>query len=389
MNLNFAGYKHISVDGYGRLCLGLERALLQGGHNIYPFEIQSLEEKPAWWLMAQGLDFGHVTVQLMPPHEMQHLPGRSVGMSMHESTRLPMGWGDHVNAKCEFLMVPAPWLVPVFQEAGVTVPIEVVPGGIDPDECTLMGQKRNRPYTFMALADRGGRKGHTLVYSAFYKAFSFRNRDVRLVLKCRPGSLPGLDFSYSNDPRVTVWKADVEKVGDVFAFADACINPNHCEGYGMWPREAAACGIRTVVTNWSGTKDETSKWAIPLNDYAIRECGMIDCDGDWAYPSEDELIHHMRWLYENQDQAKSDALKAAQWLRSNRTYAQAADRLVRVLSKWLGGPLAPPDELPTQAEIAATRKSLAELPEFLTGDEDAIATFKPKSNGHLKAVVRV
>jgi glycosyltransferase involved in cell wall biosynthesis len=301
-------------------------------------------EMPGWFTRAKGLHFDIATVQLCPPHNFHHLPGRSVGFSMHESMSLPIGWSDHVNQKCQWLMVPSPWLVELFADEGVKVPIDVVPGGIEPDECPIQPQRHNRPYTFICLADRGNRKGHDLVYSAFYDAFDHRNQDVRLLIKCRPGSLPRLDFSYSNDPRLTIWREDVEAMADVFAHADACINPNRCEGYGMWPREAAAMGLPTVVTRAFGTADNADEWAIPLNKFTMAESHMDQCGGIWAQPDYDEIVETMRWLYTHQDEAKARALKAARWMRANQTYQHAAIKLLKVLAKYLGGK--PPDELP-------------------------------------------
>lgn len=391
MRLNLAGYKWLWYDGYGRFCLKTTQALIRNGHDVYPIEATDLD-RPGWMLRAQGVEFDRATVQLMPPYEMHHLPGRSFCFSMHESTRLPMGWADHVNAKSEWLIVPHQWLIPVFEEAGVKVPIYVVKSGIDPDECQIMGSNRNRPFTFGCLADRGGRKGHWLVYSAFYKAFDFKNKDVRLIMKCRPGSLGRLDMSYSRDSRLTVWRADVDSVADIFSQFDAFMFPTGCEGWGQPPREAAACGVITAATRWSGTDDETDKWAIPLDKFRVGESGM-ECGGDWAHVDEDELVYWMRWLYENQDAAKARALKGAQWLRENRTYAQSADNLVRTISECIGGPLDKPDPVLSQEDILTTRKSLAALPEFLTGDEpdeDANATPRKKvrANGHLKEVIR-
>lgn len=347
MRLNWHNHRFIAVDGYGRLGLGYCKALQQAGHDVYPF-LDSDFEMPAWYQMARGLMFDRVTVQLCPPHNMFHLPGRSVGFSMHESTGLPKGWTDHVNNKCEYLIVPTPWLIDLFADAGVTIPIAVVPGGIDPEECSVMGRNVHRPYTFICLADRGFRKGFDKVQTAFYKAFDFKNRDVRLIVKCRPGSLSNLDRSYSRDDRLTVWRADVESVSDVFAQADACINPTRCEGLGMWPREAAACGLPVVVTRWSGTAVDTDQWAIPIENYTIMPSGMDDCGGDWAEPDLDEVIEHMRWLYLNQDEAKEKGLAAARWMREHYTYAHAVDTLLATLRGWLGGP---PPEQPKEKKV--------------------------------------
>lgn len=361
MRQNFACYKLIKVDGYGRSGLGFIKALRRAGHNVYPFTLDELDND-AWYQQARGLNFGCVTTQFCPPHMMRHVPGRSVAFSMHESMNLPEGWANHVNTKSQFLIVPSPWLIEVFKEGGVKVPIEVVPLGISPEECPILDKCESDPYTFLCLADRGNRKGWQLVLSAFYRAFPHDQRDVRLIIKCRPDSLPKLDFSYSADPRLTVWKADVDDIADVFAQAHVCVNPNHCEGYGLFPREAAACGLPTIVTRWSGTADDADEWAIPLNKFTMVESGMEGCGGLWAQPDLDELVETMRYVYQHQDDARAIGLRSAQWLRQNQTYKHAADKLVNVLNKYLGAPPPKPQPEPTNAEVMiVNRVTLAKL----------------------------
>lgn len=343
MRLNFGAHKWLWFDGYGRMTSSIAQHLIRAGHSVYPFELRELAERPAWYLRAQGLDFSHLTLQFAPPNQFVDLPGRSVTFTMHESMRLPMGWAEHINAKSQMVMVPHPWLVPVLADAGVKIPIEVVKSGIDPEECPVIMQNRQRPFTFGCLADRATRKGWDKVYSAFYKVFSFKNRDVRLILKCRPGSLASLDLSYSPDDRLTIWRADVRSIGDIYAQMDAFIAPVRCEGWGQTPREAAACGIPTVVTRFSGTDDETDQWALPLDDYTLVESDMPDCGGKWAEPSLDEVCEKMLWIYQHQDEAKQKALDGARWLRQNRTFAHTARNLVGAVNRHFGGG-PPPDE---------------------------------------------
>jgi glycosyltransferase involved in cell wall biosynthesis len=341
LRLNWFNYKFLPNDGYGRMGLGLVRALLREGHQVRPDAIDALD-KPAWFQRAQGIDFSAASVMLMPPHHMRLVSGRAFAFTMHESMHVPDGWAAHINTKSQWMIVPSPWLIEPFREAGVKLPIDVVPGGIEPDECPVLPSVSGRPFTIGCLGDRGGRKGHNLVWSAFYKAFDFKNKDVQLLIKCRPGSLPRLDFSYSSDSRLRIWKADVESVADVFAQMDAFFFPTHCEGFGMPPREAAACGIPTVVTRWSGTADDCDKWATPLEQFSLVESGMEDCGGLWAQPDLDEIVWRMRDMVEHQDEYKARALKAAQWMRDNATYAHAAEKLVKVVTQHLDG--APPDE---------------------------------------------
>lgn len=376
MRLNMGGHAFFKYDGYGRLVSGTAQFLIRAGHEVYPFELRDLKEKPSWMLAAQQLTFDRLTLQFAPPSEFQHIPGRSACITMHESTWLPKGWSDHINGKNQLAIVPHQWLAEVLIDCGVKIPIEVLTFGIDPEECPLLGQRKHGAFTFLCLGDRGDRKGWDLAHAAFYKAFDHRNKDVRLIIKARPGSLDKLDSCYSNDERLTVWRADVPDLADIYAQCDAYICPTRCEGLGMTPREAAACGVPTVVTRWSGTDDETDKWAIPLDDFKLIDSRMQECGGLWAEPSLDELCEKMLWLYENRDEAKANALRGAQWLRANRTYAQTADNLIGVLQRHFGGQ-APrlQKSAPTQADIAANERVIAAL--------EAVA---PHSNGHALAV---
>lgn len=376
MRLNIVGYKWLWFDGYGRFCLKTAQNLIRQGHEVYPLDIGALDN-PAWFLRAQGLSFDHVTVQIMPPDMMRALPGRSIAYTMHETTRIHREWASYVNNNNQFLLVPAEFLVEVFRDGGVKLPIHVVKSGIDPDECQIVAPRRNGPYTFGCWADREGRKGHRELYDAFYKAFDHRNRDVRLVLKCRPGSQRNMDFSYSSDDRLTVWQADVQSIPDIFSQFNAFIFPTKCEGWGQPPREAAACGLPVVCTQWSGTDDETDKWAYPLTRFEIVDSGVPSCGGDWAQPNTDELVFWMRWLYEHQDEARVKGLQSAAWLRANRTYAQAVDGLVETLSLCLGGPTHQVRRAPDVEAIKHNERTLAAL--------EAVA---PHSNGHRLEVVK-
>jgi len=343
MRLNFGGYRWIKQDGYGRFCLNMAKALIQAGHDMHPFEMDDLD-KPAWYQRATGLDFSRATVMLCPPHMMHSIPGRNFSWTMHETETLPDGWADHINNKSQWLFTPTPSLIPVFEDAGVKIPIEVVPGGISPEECPILRPVQDRPFTFGCLADRGGRKGHQSVWTAFYKAFDFNNKNVRLLVKCRPGSLPHLDFSYSADSRLTVWKADVDDIADIYQQMDAFMFPTKFEGYGMPCREAAACGVPTVVTRYSGTADDCDEWAFPLEKFTKVESKMIGCGGLWAEPDVDELVWRMRDIYQHQDEYREKALVKAQWLRNNNTYAHAANKLVNAMAKYLGGKPSPEPE---------------------------------------------
>ena len=51
--------------------------------------------------------------------------------SMYEASLLPAGWAERLNL-AHALIVPTPFVADAFRASGVTVPVEVVPDGIDP-----------------------------------------------------------------------------------------------------------------------------------------------------------------------------------------------------------------------------------------------------------------
>ncbi len=327
MRINWLNYLFLPIDGYGRFGLSMVRALVRAGVDVYPACVDALEH-PGWLQRLQGLDLSKLTVALMPPNHLLPVAGRQWNYAMYEALALPDGWGEHVNKKAERLIVPSPFLIDVFRKARVSVPIHVAPGGIDPEECPVLPCRcsSDRPYTFMALGDRGSRKGMDTVWSAFFAAFG-DYRDVRLIVKCRPGSLPYLDLTRS-DPRVSLWREDVTNIADIYAQADCYVFPTKGEGFGLPPREAAACGLPVICTEWGGTADCES-WAIPVKTFTLRPSQLIG-GGDWARPDVDEVAAHMTWCYEHQDDARAKGQAAAAWLRANQTWAHSASKLIEL-----------------------------------------------------------
>ena len=97
-----------------------------------------------------------------------------------------------------------------------------------------------------------------------------------------------------------------------------------------------------MVTRFSGLADDTDQWAIPLEKFHLVESYMDGCGGLWAEPDLDEIIWRMQDLVANREYYQARALKAAQWLRDNATYAHSAQKLMGVIGPWLGHPEAVP-----------------------------------------------
>ncbi|MCP4589464.1 MAG: glycosyltransferase family 4 protein, partial [bacterium] len=282
-SINWMNKDFMPEEGYGRYGLHMIRALLKLGVEVTPLTTEKLSW-PGWMQRTAGLDFSRLTILLMSVSEMKAVAGRVWGYSMYEDSSIPEGWAETVNASCERLLVPCQQNAEVFESRGVRVPIHVVHGGTSAEEFPLLPPiKRERPYTFLALADRGPRKGVETAWSAFFTAFA-DEAGVRLIVKTRANGLQGFGPLNFPDRRISFWREDVDSMADVYAQADCFVYPAYGDGWGMPPREAAMMGLPALVTRWSGLEVGIDHWAIALEKFHLQRSMMNTPDGEWAVP---------------------------------------------------------------------------------------------------------
>lgn len=330
MRINWINYRFIEVDGYGRFGINFIKALHRSGVHVTPIE-KSQYEWPSYLRQLAGIHTNRLTIALMPSYELLPSMGRVWNYTMYEGTGLDKRWIPALNDYAERLIVPHQFLVEVFADHGAKVPIHVVPGGTDPQEFPVSltsPYETGRPYTFLALGDRGSRKGWDLVWQAFWNAFG-DNRDVRLLIKMRPGFNRVLDLAGSDD-RIIIWREDSASMNEVYDHADCFVFPSRGEGWGMPPREFAMTGKPVICTDWSGLSGDLDKWAIPIPITGLVR-SALDGGGLWAAPDVDAITEAMRWCYDNREAARQKGLAAAQWLRANQTWEHAAQKLISLI----------------------------------------------------------
>lgn len=342
MNINFIAYTYDKHDGYGRHARYIVNGLRNRGVGVRVMPHDVIEATRGWDADTRewaGYSLSGVTLSLLWPPHIRKIPGRQWVFTMWEDTRLPPQHVNTLNDAAERVLVPSPWCKTVFEKSGVIRPVHVVHEGIDPCEFPVLERERtdDTPFTFIALGDRGIRKGSHPVLMAFSALYGNRE-DVQLLIKTRDnGGVYGrVSHAFKDNPNIHLWSEDVDSMLTVYERADCMVIPSTGEGWGLPHREAAATGLPVIATNYSGLCVGIDQWGIPLNDYSLVESGMGDTPGKWAwlnYPYH-ELTEKMQWVEQNREDARFKGVRAAEWLREHQTWDHATDMLTEVLEQW-------------------------------------------------------
>lgn len=268
-----------------------------------------------------------------------------IGYTMLETTGIPKEWVRQCN-KMDEVWVPSVFNVETFRNSGVTVPIHVIPLGVDPNyyHPEIMGYKNHKRFTFLSVFEWGERKAPEKLLRAYAKAFTAKD-DVVLICKV-----------FNNDADILV-KREIErlnlpkdgpeivvlhntKFSDVqmptlYRSADCFVLPTRGEGWGMPILEAMACGLPTIATNWSSQIDFFNA----SNGYPVDVTGLIDAKArcpyykgfQWADPSEEHLAYQMRYVYEHQEEARKKGMLASEEVRTKWTWKNAAEKIIERL----------------------------------------------------------
>lgn len=275
--------------------------------------------------------FEGTVVALVLPSWLPHLRAdRVIAFTMFEGYGLPRERVALVNRYSDGVLVPSAWCADGFRESGVTVPIGIVPLGVEPEDWPLGGSRTapTQPYRFLWNGLPDVRKGWDLVYKAFWDAFRGSD-EVELVLHFREGLPVGQGFGDTNVQVITGYHSR-PIVWRMLRDADCYVFPSRAEGWGLPPREAACTGLPVIATDYGGLAEEIENWALPVRICKETETRFKDSE-DEAFligePCGRDLADRMRWCFENQEAARAHGEQAARWLRAHGTWEVAAKYL--------------------------------------------------------------
>lgn len=180
-----------------------------------------------------------------------------IAYSMFESTAIPDKWVFRINNVFDAVVVPDPFLVEVYKNSGVTVPIFVIPLGLDLS--TFLNEPvkktKNDPFVFANFSAYGIRKNQKTLVRAFYKAFG-NDPSVKLWINgrysegdCFEKIKKEVESLEVSNITITKYCFNKEEYLGNFKKIDCYVSLSKGEGFSIQPREAMTLGIPVILSD--------------------------------------------------------------------------------------------------------------------------------------------
>lgn len=273
---------------------------------------------------------------------------KTYGYFVFEYSKIPSGFISAIN-ELDGVCVPSKWAKETLVKNKVTIPIYVIPGGVNSEKYNSKNRNLdNNVFKFLHIGKKEERKGTELVVRAFNEAFA-GDKKIRLTLSIdNPHDTTFSAEKYLsgliNDLKYPIGNIDivhfVKDMKSLYDTHDAAIFPTLAEGIGLPITEAMASSLSVIVSNNTGvTEYANSDNAILLNDFD--EVPVYDPlffprkgeFGTWMKPKLYNIVKSLRWVYDNQEQARKIGRSAEQYMRDNFSWDLAADKLIEVLNE--------------------------------------------------------
>lgn len=181
-----------------------------------------------------------------------------IAYTMFESTKMPGSWVNFLNKHVDGIIVPTQFCKDIFRMSGVKRPIKIATLGVNSNEFHFIEPKEHEGFNFLWQGhhyDPTGRKGAGLVERAFKELHaSGLIPSSKLILKYRPHeNFPIKINGLEAEPGIIHISDTISRseMNNLLSTTDCCVNPSRGEGFGYIPLEQLACGLPTIVTNWS------------------------------------------------------------------------------------------------------------------------------------------
>jgi len=363
------GIKYIAPffdnSGYGKAARGNIFALHQQGIplTLKPVSFETVrpdlgnDGEILNGLVNKDIDYNVVIIHTTPEFWLNHVEHGSVniGYTIWETSKLHPAWPTYMNiSSISKVLVGCEWNKDLFKESGVTIPIGVVPHGINMDEFNNVNPfqvagVKDDTYMFYGIFQWTERKNPLALIKAYW--YEFKEEDnVALVLKTYRGNY---EESEKDAIRSTIKRLKLvtpmdyhppihlipnmlseSEILGLHARGDCYVSLDRGEGFGLSPFTAGACGNPIIVTNYGGSTEYAKEDNSYLVNYTLTPVyGMpwspwYRGDQLWA---ETDVLHGaklMRQVYENQTESKARGQKLKQSISENFTWEVIGKKII-------------------------------------------------------------
>lgn len=365
----------VVYDGYGSIAEYLALSLVRAGANVHlmPFQLDNAgtstefqeilrRSQPdpnttmlcyAWW--GENTDRFRTATDLFIK-------------TVWETNRLPADWPTRLN-RARAVIVPSQFAAHTFRESGVTVPVEVVYEGINPEVYHYQTRPDRLGITTLIVGVFVPRKNIHEGIAAWKMAFA-NDPDARLIIKSRFQIQPYVP----DDPRIQFVDTNETTRGILHWYrqADVLLALGN-EGFGLPLIEGMATGLPVIALNSEAQAEvcetargcllpvEPARWQ-PVDEAPFGPCGVR------AIPHIEEVATQLRWVADHRAEARTMGQAASAWALQHRNiwtmgpailnvmerHARTSRSLRRTYTLWAPGVLPEADPAIYTAHLAAT-----------------------------------
>lgn len=218
---------------------------------------------------------------------------------------------------CRCVIVPCQWNADTFARCGVTVPIRVVPLGINKEPFRYRPPISRQLCVFGAAGRMGhgiARKGVPMVIEAFREAFGKKVTDVRLKVKVFTDCVKTGTIRDIGDKRILIEPKfmNEEGVGTWLGTLSAFVSAASGEGWGLWQHQSLAVGRPVIACEYGGMSEFLNSGnSFPLIYEEVNAGEHHAGYGKWAKPYFGSLVAQMRYVYNNRLEAETKGLQGS------------------------------------------------------------------------------
>jgi len=308
------------TSGYAKACKGYVYDFFLKGHKIdwLPLKFdKSTESKSHVDLVCKGLQvdkaqgsydevYFHCTPDLWPSYKNVYSETvkdtKVIGVSVWETEKLPDSWVEDINNNVDILQVPSEYNKQIYQNSGITVPIEIKPHIFHkeklPDKNTFQitcinGKKLdNNKFTFYNISEFNERKGITDALKVFLKVFK-GNNDVQFLIKTHYKDYSNENVNFIKEQLTDYIKEDnifiiTNKLSqdELLAFhsvGDCYLSLHKGEAFGLVLHEAFMYNKMLVTTKYGGQNEFLGDDYIGYVNYSLKPVYNMDNFNKWYH----------------------------------------------------------------------------------------------------------